>query len=231
MNDIPNNLQKIHCQIDTFAKNYNRNKKDISMLIATKTQTISNIKKAIDMKEKNFGENYVQEGIEKIQYFKKTIKYNKLIWHYIGSIQSNKTRYIAEYFDWCHTIDNAHIAYRLNKQRPTTLPPLNVLIQINIDSEPTKSGIHPNQLKNLSNIINIYPRLHLRGIMCIPKHETKFHKQLVTFNNMKKIFDTLKQTTQNIDTLSMGMSDDIEAAISAGSTLIRIGKAIFKKKI
>ncbi len=225
MPSIKQNLNQITREIECACKKSQKNKKLVHLLAVTKTQSIANIQKAIDAGQKRFGENYVQEGVEKIIYFNSFNQ--RLEWHFIGPIQSNKTRQIAENFSWVHTLDRAKIATRLNEQRPQELGQLQVLIQVNSSQETSKSGCHFDEVFPLAKEINALPWLNLRGLMCIPKAETDPIKQRQAFAPVSALFDQLKATYSGIDTLSMGMSGDMEAAIAEGSTLVRIGSAIF----
>ena len=173
-----------------------------------------------------FRSNYVQEGVDKIRHFQE-LGVTGLEWHFIGPLQSNKSRLVAEHFDWCHTIDRLRIATRLNDQRPAELPPLNVLIQINISDENSKSGIQLAELDELAAAVAELPRLRLRGLMAIPAPESEYVRQFEVARQMAVAFAGLKTRYPHIDTLSLGMSDDMEAAIAAGSTMVRIGTAIF----
>lgn len=224
---IKDNLQHIHDRITEIASQCDRDPKTIKLLAVSKTKPISLIEDAIDAGQHLFGENYAQESVEKIVYFKTHQSNTKLEWHFIGPLQSNKTRLIAENADWVHTVDRLKIATRLNEQRPNDLPPLNVLIQVNISDEHTKSGISVNDIDALAQQISQFPNLKLRGLMAIPEIESSFEKQKATFQKMHQLYQHLQNNFENIDTLSMGMSDDMEAAIISGSTMVRIGTAIF----
>jgi len=173
-----------------------------------------------------FGENYVQEGVEKIRHFREKGTAD-LQWHFIGPLQSNKSRLVAEHFDWCHTVDRLRIATRLSEQRPAEMPPLNVLIQINISDENSKSGIALDALDLLAKQVAALPGLRLRGLMAIPAPETDYDRQFAVARQMAVAFEALKTRYPTVDTLSLGMTDDMAAAIAAGSTMVRIGTAIF----
>ncbi|MFJ5453144.1 YggS family pyridoxal phosphate-dependent enzyme [Pectobacterium jejuense] len=227
MTTIQQNLQDIRQQIATAAAHCARASEEITLLAVSKTKPVSAIEEAIAAGQRAFGENYVQEGVEKIHYFQKNHPDTPLEWHFIGPLQSNKSRLVAENFDWFHTVDRLRIAQRLSEQRPTTLPPLNVLLQINISSEPSKSGIMVAELAELAASVAALPNLRLRGLMAIPAPETDYEQQLAVFKQMAALFQTLSANHPHIDTLSMGMTDDMCAAITAGSTLVRIGTAIF----
>lgn len=165
--------------------------------------------------------------MDKIHYFAESAHASQLEWHFIGPLQSNKSRLVAENFAWCHTVDRLKIAQRLSAQRPPEMPALNILIQVNISDEQSKSGITLAELLALAASISELPHLHLRGLMAIPAPETDYQRQLAVFEQMNQAFLTLKASYPQMDTLSMGMTDDMAAAIAAGSTLVRIGTAIF----
>lgn len=219
---ISENLSRIHHQIEQISRQYQR--ENVRLLAVSKTKPVQAIAEAIYAGQLVFGENYVQEGVEKIAYFAEN---KALEWHFIGPLQSNKSRLVAENFDWIQTVDRLKIAERLNEQRPEHLPPLNVLIQINISDESSKSGILPAEMLPLAEKISQLPRLKLRGLMAIPKPESEPAQQKIALRKMKDLFDRLQQQFEGIDTLSMGMSDDMASAIECGSTMVRIGTAIF----
>lgn len=224
---IKQNLQHIQQSITNIAQQCERNPNTIKLLAVSKTKPIEQIDQAIQAGQRLFGENYVQEGIEKIIYYQQNRPNIGLEWHFIGPLQSNKTKLVAEHFDWVQTIDRFKIAQRLSDQRARHLPPLNVLIQVNISKEDSKSGVSPGEIKLLAEQITSLPNLQLRGLMAIPKAEIDRNKQIVAFEKMYDCYQTLQQSFPNIDTLSMGMSDDLASAINAGSTMVRIGTAIF----
>ena len=227
---IKDNLISIHQQIQTACQKAGRPQSAVKLLAVSKTKPVEDIQMAIDAGQRAFGENYVQEGIEKIQYF--SDKHPELEWHFIGPLQSNKTRLVAEYFDWMQTIDRAKIADRLNEQRSAYKKPLNVLIQINISDESSKSGIPPTEMLALAKHIENLPRLCLRGLMAIPAPTDNMAEQEKALSAMQTLFEELKAAcpNQQIDTLSMGMSDDMNTAIACGSTMVRIGTAIFGQR-
>ncbi|MCC8374746.1 MULTISPECIES: YggS family pyridoxal phosphate-dependent enzyme [Photorhabdus] len=224
MNNIEQNLQDVRTHIAIAAQKCERVPEEITLLAVSKTKPVEDIEKAIAAGQRQFGENYVQEGVEKIAYFANC---NDLIWHFIGPLQSNKSRLVAENFNWCHTIDRLKIAQRLNEQRPEGMEPLNILIQINISDERSKSGIQLDELSTLATEVNKLPNVRLRGLMAIPAPEPDYEHQLMVFRRMEQAFLNLKTKYPQIDTLSMGMTDDMAAAINCGSTLVRIGTAIF----
>ncbi|KGQ46723.1 YggS family pyridoxal phosphate-dependent enzyme [Gallibacterium anatis] len=204
---------------------------EVTLLAVSKTKPFADILKAYHAGQRQFGENYVQEGVEKIQLAQQQ-NLNDITWHLIGPLQSNKTRIVAEHFDWVQTIDRVKIAERLSQQRPDHLQPLQVLIQINISDENSKSGIVPQQMEELAQQIINLPKLQLRGLMAIPAPTEDINQQTVVFNQMKVLLQQLQQRfpQQKIDTLSMGMTDDMQTAITCGSTIVRIGTAIFGKR-
>ncbi|WP_416776298.1 YggS family pyridoxal phosphate-dependent enzyme [Xenorhabdus budapestensis] len=224
MHNIEQNLHDVRNHIILAAQKCGRSPEEITLLAVSKTKPVEAIAKAIATGQREFGENYVQEGVEKIQQF---ANHDDLVWHFIGPLQSNKSRLVAEHFDWCHTIDRLKIAQRLSEQRPKSMAPLNVLIQINISGESSKSGILLEELEELAAIINSLPNLVLRGLMAIPAPESDSERQTDVFREMEQAFIKLKAQYPQIDTLSMGMTDDMAAAIACGSTLVRIGTAIF----
>lgn len=226
MNDIAHNLAQIRDKISDAAARCGRDPEEITLLAVSKTKPASAIEEAIAAGQVAFGENYVQEGVEKIRYFQEAGA-SSLQWHFIGPLQSNKSRLVAEHFDWCHTVDRLKIATRLSEQRPSHLPPLNVLIQINISDEQSKSGILLQALDALAAEIAALPNLRLRGLMAIPAPESEYVRQFAVAQQMAVAFARLKTQYPTVDTLSLGMSDDMEAAIAAGSTMVRIGTAIF----
>ena len=226
MNDIAHNLAQVRDKISAAATRCGRASEEITLLAVSKTKPASAIANAIEAGQHAFGENYVQEGVDKIRFFQEQGK-TDLQWHFIGPLQSNKSRLVAEHFDWCHTIDRLRIASRLNDQRPEALPPLNVLIQVNISDENSKSGIALEELDALAADVAALPRLTLRGLMAIPAPESSYERQFAVAQQMAVAFEALKARYDTVDTLSLGMSDDMEAAIAAGSTMVRIGTAIF----
>lgn len=222
---ISENLSRIQQQIKQISAEYQR--ENVRLLAVSKTKPVQAIEEAIRAGQCAFGENYVQEGVEKIAYFSGN---KSLEWHFIGPLQSNKSRLVAEYFDWIQTVDRFKIAERLNDQRPEHLRPLNVLIQINISDESSKSGIQPEEMFSLAEKISQFPRLKLRGLMAIPKPENEPEQQKIALRKMKDLFNRLQQRFESVDTLSMGMSDDMASAIECGSTMVRIGTAIFGER-
>ena len=220
-------LTHIKQQIQNAAEQSDRKIDEIRLLAVSKTKPNDAIFEAYQAGQLAFGENYVQEGVDKIRYFE--AQNIQLEWHFIGPLQSNKTRLVAEHFDWMQTLERAKIADRLNEQRPQEKPPLNVLIQINISDEASKSGIAPPDMLPLAEHICQLPHLRLRGLMAIPAPTNVLTEQQNAFTQMARLFDKLKAAfpNQQIDTLSMGMTDDMQSAIQCGSTMVRFGTAIF----
>jgi pyridoxal phosphate enzyme (YggS family) len=227
MSTIQQNLQDVRCRIAAATQGCARAPEEVSLLAVSKTKPVTMIAEAIAAGQRAFGENYVQEGVAKIQHFAALPQGAELEWHFIGPLQANKSRLVAEHFAWCHTVDRLRIAQRLSDQRPTGMPPLNLLIQINISDEPSKSGIVLAELAALAAAIAVLPNVKLRGLMAIPAPESDYPRHLAVFRQMNAAFQALKQEYPQVDTLSMGMTDDMAAAITAGSTLVRIGTAIF----
>ncbi|MFQ0992054.1 YggS family pyridoxal phosphate-dependent enzyme [Gilliamella apicola] len=227
MNTVQDNLLNIKNEIAKIAKKCERDPNTIQLIAVSKTKPVEQVIQAINAGQLAFGENYVQEGVEKIQYFEKNMPNSDLIWHFIGPLQSNKSKLVAEHFDWMHTIDRLKIAQRLNNQRPKDMAKLNVLIQVNISQEASKSGVKPEEVADLVKQIVTLPNLNLRGLMAIPEIENDYDKQLNIFTKMQQLLQSLQKDYPFMDTLSMGMSGDMQAAIVAGSTMVRIGTAIF----
>jgi len=195
----------------------------VTLLAVSKKQPVSAILAAAEAGQRDFGENFVQEGLEKIS----RTRDRNLVWHFIGHLQTNKTRLVAENFDWVHTIDKLKTARRLSEQRPESLEPLNVCLQVNVDDEASKSGLLPEALPELAAAVAELPGLSLRGLMCLPAARLEFEAQRVPFARLRKMAESLSAIGCRTDTLSMGMSDDYRAAIFEGATIVRIGTAIF----
>ncbi|NBI13032.1 YggS family pyridoxal phosphate-dependent enzyme [[Haemophilus] felis] len=224
---ICQNLQQIKHRIQTIENQLPNKQTHVKLLAVSKTKPVSAILEAHQAGQLAFGENYVQEGVEKIQHFQQ--QGITLEWHFIGALQSNKTRLVAEHFDWVQTVERTKIADRLNEQRPYYQSPLNVLIQINVSDEQSKSGIQAKDMLALAEHITHLPNLKLRGLMAIPAPTKNPEEQKQAFQTMQNLFIQLQQAlpSQQIDTLSMGMTDDMQMAIECGSTMVRIGTAIF----
>ncbi|UXI01705.1 YggS family pyridoxal phosphate-dependent enzyme [Photobacterium sp. TY1-4] len=227
MSSIKQNIEQVISEITAASEKCGRTANSVQLLAVSKTKPIAAIDEAIAAGQLAFGENYVQEGVDKIQHFADHPQAAQLSWHFIGPIQSNKTRPIAEHFDWVHSVDRLKIARRLSEQRPAHLPPLNVLLQVNTSGEASKSGIRFDELAALADDIAALPNLVLRGLMSIPQKAEDYDSQLSAFRALADAQQKLQAKHPQLDTLSMGMSGDMEAAIAAGSTIVRIGTAIF----
>jgi len=227
MNNMRKNLNRVREQIVQAASACKRESDSILLLAVSKKKPASDIRQAWELGQRDFGENYLQEALQKME----KLEDLDITWHFIGAIQSNKTRNIAEAFDWVHCIDRAKIARRLSEQRPPDLGPLNVCIQVNIDHESSKAGIELVELPELANAIHQLPGIRLRGLMTIPAPQESFDLQRSAFAKLANALESLRQQGIDCDTLSMGMTQDMEAAIAEGSTLVRIGTAIFGERV
>ena len=222
-NTIAHNIKAIREQIKQLEQKYNRTQGSVQLLAVSKTRPIEDIYTALAEDQRSFGENYLQDALSKIE----NSSEQDMEWHFIGPIQSNKTRQIAENFHWVHTIDRLKIAQRLSDQRPTELKPLNVCIQVNVSSEESKSGVNLEETLPLAKQISALPNLKLRGLMAIPVSSDNIEQQYKPFQALKKLKEEIQSQGIELDTLSMGMTNDMEAAIAEGSTIVRIGTAIF----
>jgi len=216
-------LQQIRDQIAQTERRYDRQAGSVKLLAVSKTRDYSDILSVLAQGQRDFGENYVQEALDKIN----RLAEHRLIWHFIGPIQSNKARQIARHFHWVHSIDRAKTAKRLNDARPVDLPPLNACIQVNIDAEPTKSGVAPEAIRPLVEQLQLLPRINLRGLMALPAPSHDFAIQRDAFAKLRAIHEQLLQAGHKLDTLSMGTSNDMQAAIAEGATIVRLGTALF----
>ena len=213
--------------ITQAATSVHRPPNSVKLLAVSKTKPVSDIIEAYEAGQRMFAENYVQEGVEKVQ---ELAHLTDIEWHMIGPIQSNKTKVVAEHFHWVQSVDREKVARRLNDQRPNNLPALNVCIQLNIDDEDSKSGVKPSELDGLIQFIESQEKLCLRGIMAIPKANPSEEERAHTLGKLKELYDHYHKSLANFDTLSVGMSSDMNAAIKNGSTMVRIGTAIFGKR-
>ena len=231
MTTIFNNLQQVHARIETACLAADRQPSAVALLAVSKTFGPEAVRAAALAGQRAFGENYIQEAVEKIALLRADTEVPALQWHCIGPIQSNKTRLVAEYFDWAHTVDRPKIAQRLSQQRPAHLAPLQVCIQVNVDGGAAKSGVPPQEALALARAVAQCPRLQLRGLMAIPEPAADFEAQLAIHLRAKAVFDQIKaaggEGFEAWDTLSLGMTADLEAAIAAGSTMVRVGSGIF----
>ena len=226
LTDWADRLNGVRARIAAAATPCGRPDNDVSLLAVSKTFPIEAVDAVAAAGQRAFGENYAQEGVEK------ACARPDLEWHFIGPIQSNKTRGIAEHFSWVHSVDRLKIAERLSAQRPTELPPLQVCVQVNMDGEATKSGCAPTEALALCQAIAALPKLQLRGLMAIPEPTSDQATQHQHFAALRTLCDQINaaDTTLQLDTLSMGMSDDLEAAIAEGATIVRVGSAIFGQR-
>jgi pyridoxal phosphate enzyme (YggS family) len=224
MQTIAERLESAQTSIEQQAQLANRSPQDILLLAVSKTKPVTDIEDAYQAGQRHFGENYVQEGADKVS---KLCRFEDIVWHFIGPLQSNKTKLVAEHFDWMQSVDRFKIAQRLNQQRPPNMAPLQICIQVNISREPQKAGVLPEALTNMVNQVSQLDNIRLRGLMAIPSATDDEQKLNSEFKAMTNLFHQLKASNQNIDTLSMGMSGDLALAIKNGSTMVRLGTAIF----
>lgn len=236
MSRITDRLMAVRHRIDAAAEHFGRDPESLELIAVSKTFPTTAIEEAMHAGQKAFGENYVQEAVEKIKRLDQLRPW--LEWHFIGPVQSNKTSEIAEHFDWIHTIDREKIAQRLSDQRQahSRLGPLQACVQVNISQEESKSGVIPNETLKLCKVVASLPGLVLRGLMAIPAPSTNETEQREAFAALRHLFEDIRVQTQKVpgfedfDTLSMGMSDDLEAAIAEGATMVRVGSAIFGER-
>ncbi len=226
MSAIADNLQAVQARIAKAAAAAGRSPESVRLLAVSKTWPLASVIDAADAGQRAFGENYVQEGIDKIA----AISGRNLEWHFIGPLQSNKSKPVAEQFDWVHSIDRLKIAERLSAQRPAYLAPLQVCVQINVSGEASKSGCAPAEALALCRAVTSLPGLRLRGLMAIPEPTDDPAAQRAPFRQLREIYEHLRAAGLPLDTLSMGMSHDLEAAVAEGATIVRIGTAIFGER-
>ena len=225
---IADKLQQVRARIAQACASASRPVQSVTLLVVTKTYGPEAVREAFEAGERRFGENYVQEGMDKIAALAELR--NSIEWHLIGPLQSNKTRVVAEQFDWVHSVDRLKIAQRLSEQRPAHLPPLQVCLQVNISGEASKSGLMPDEVAAVAHAVAKLPRLVLRGLMAIPEPAADFMAQREPHRQLRELMQTLQTEGLPLDTLSIGMSADLEAAIAEGATLVRIGSAIFGER-
>jgi PLP dependent protein len=223
---IADNIARVRAQMAAACQSAGRAPGSVQLLAVSKTWSADAVRTAHATGQIDFGENYIQEAVDKIT----ALRDLPLVWHCIGPIQSNKTRLVAEHFDWVHSIDRLKIAQRLSEQRPEHLPPLQVCIQVNVDGGETKSGVNPQDLPALAQAVAALPRLQLRGLMTIPEPAETEAQMRAVHRQAKDLFEQLRTQGLPLDTLSMGMSADMAAAIAEGSTLVRVGTAIFGQR-
>jgi PLP dependent protein len=221
--NLPENFAKVRERIAAACRECGRNTDSITLLAVSKGQPAQMIEAAVTAGISDIGESYLQEALAKLD----ALAHLRATWHFIGRIQANKTRLVAERFAWVHSIDRLHILERLSAQRPFHAPPLNVCLQVNVAGETSKGGVPPHALRELAVAASQLPRIRLRGLMCIPPEETDFERQRPWFSLLRQQLESLGSVAMDLDTLSMGMSSDLEAAICEGSTLLRVGTALF----
>jgi len=221
--NVASNLTAVTDRIRAAEHQALRAAQSVTLLAVSKTKPAALIEAASAAGQRCFGENYAQEAVEKAE----ALKHLNLEWHFIGPIQSNKTRGLATHMDWIHTVERAKIARRLNDQRPDGMAPLNICLQVNISGEASKAGILPTEVLDLADAISVLPRLRLRGLMAIPAPSEGIDAQRKPFKALKDLWEELKDTYPELDTLSMGMSGDLEAAVLEGATIVRIGTDVF----
>ncbi len=226
MSAIADNLQAVQARISNAAAAVGRSPESVRLLAVSKTWPLACVLDAAEAGQRAFGENYVQEGIEKIA----AVSGRNLEWHFIGPLQSNKTKPVAEHFDWVHSIDRLKIAERLSAQRPAYLAPLQVCVQINVSGEASKSGCAPDEALALCRAVAALPGLQLRGLMAIPEPTDDLQAQRIPFRKLRELREQICAAGLPLDTLSMGMSHDLEAAVAEGATIVRIGTAIFGER-
>jgi len=230
MSIIAGNLQAVEATITDAVKASERARNDVQLLAVSKTFPAQAVLDAMAVGQLAFGENYLQEALDKIASVAQAQPDAAVEWHFIGPIQSNKTRPIAASFAWVHTVERLKIAQRLSEQRPPELGPLNICLQVNISGEASKSGASPEELPALAREVAQLPNLRLRGLMAIPEPTTDVAEQRAAFARVRALFDALRAEGLALDTLSMGMSGDLAPAIAEGATIVRVGSAIFGKR-
>jgi len=223
MAKIAQNLVKLRSRVLQASQASQHKADTIQIVGVSKMHSVEEIREAYAAGITRFGESYLQEALPKIAALRRL----PLEWHFIGPVQSNKTRAIAEHFDWVHSVDRLKIATRLNEQRPRGLKKLNICIQVNISEESTKSGILLSAIEEFAKQLSQFPRLKLRGLMAIPQRSRDEHEQRAVFAQMRELFTSMREHGYKLDTLSMGMSDDLETAIMEGATMVRVGTALF----
>jgi len=225
---IADKLQEVHRRIGAACASARRPVESVTLLVVSKTFGPLAVREAFDAGERRFGENYVQEGLEKIAALADLRA--QIEWHLIGPLQSNKTRVVAEQFDWVHSVDRLKIAERLSEQRPAHLPPLQVCLQVNISGEASKSGLAVAEVAAVAHAVARLPRLKLRGLMAIPEAATSIEDQRRPHRALRELLVALNAAGLSLDTLSMGMTGDLEAAIAEGASLVRVGTAVFGRR-
>ncbi|MEN0044813.1 MAG: YggS family pyridoxal phosphate-dependent enzyme [Pseudomonadota bacterium] len=220
---VTENLNQVRKRLQNAARVAGREPSDIKLLAVSKRHSVASIEAVAEAGQQDFGENFVAEGLGKIE----ALAARKLCWHFIGAIQSNKTRDIAAHYDWVHTVDRLKIARRLSEQRPEDRPPLELCLQVNVDDEPQKAGVRPAEVAELAEQVARLPGLRLRGLMCLPRVRSDPEAQREPFAALRRLLEALQAQHAALDTLSMGMTGDLEAAVLEGATIVRVGTAIF----
>ncbi len=223
---VTENLRKIQDLLAKAAADAGRSDERITLLAVSKKKPLQSIQDAAAAGQRDFGENFAQEGVAKVT----AMASGELVWHFIGALQGNKTRMVAEHFQWVHTVDREKIARRLSAQRPPGLGPLQVCIEVNVDDEDNKSGVPADKLLSLARTISELPNMKLRGLMCLPRMRDDFAAQREPFAHLRQLKESLVADGLELDTLSMGMSADYAAAVYEGATIVRIGTALFGKR-
>ena len=227
MTTIEGNLQQVRERLARACEAAGRDVNAVTLLAVSKTFGPEQVLDAVAAGQRAFGENYIQEGVEKVLALQALLPGGDLEWHCIGPVQSNKTRLVATHFDWVHSVDRLKIAQRLSEQRPEDRAPLQVCLQVNVDGGANKSGVAPDELPALAHAVATLPRLRLRGLMCIPEPSEDVVVQRAAFRRVRELQQVLIGQGLALDVLSMGMSDDLEPAVAEGATLVRVGRAIF----
>jgi pyridoxal phosphate enzyme (YggS family) len=227
MTTIEGNLQQVRERLARACEAAGRDVNAVTLLAVSKTFGPDHVAAAVAAGQRAFGENYIQEGVEKVLALQALLPGQALEWHCIGPVQSNKTRLVATHFDWVHSVDRLKIAQRLSEQRPEDRVPLQVCLQVNVDGGANKSGVAPDELPALAHAVSALPRLRLRGLMCIPEPSEDPMVQRAAFRRVRELLQGLVDQGLSLDVLSMGMSDDLEPAVAEGSTMVRVGRAIF----
>ena len=223
MSAISQNIKNMVHTVTKLEQQYQRAPGSVSLLAVSKTRPATDILQAVEAGQHQFGESYLQEALDKIE----ALQGRELSWHFIGPVQSNKTRPIATHFDWAHSVERVKIAQRLSDQRPEQMPPLNICLQVNVSQDPNKAGCQPDEALALADAVASLPNLALRGLMTIPARTDTFEQQRKPFRALRQLLEQLQQAGHPLDTLSMGMTGDMEAAIAEGATIIRVGTGIF----
>jgi len=223
MTSVTHKLVDVRARVTSAARRFGRDPATLHILAVSKGQSAAAIRAAHAEGQREFGENYVQEAATKMD----NLADLPLVWHFIGRLQANKTRFVAERCDWCHTLDRLNVAERLNRQRPYHAPPLQVCVQVDVANGQDRAGVAMSELPRLAEAVAALPRLRLRGLMCLPPAETEFERQRVHFRRLRECQEAMTDAGFALDVLSAGMSADLEAAVAEGATHLRIGTAIF----